>query len=88
MSVEAIENIRSVQGRPPEDSDAFSPRYFGGRTYQNVKVRLDLLRHGSFYFGVDNITDQLPPPTLTGVDQGAIYDNVGRFFYAGATLRY
>ena len=88
MSVEAIENIRSVQGRPPEDSDAFSPRYFGGRTYQNVKVQLDLLRHGSFYFGVDNITDQLPPPTLTGVDQGAIYDNVGRFFYAGATLRY
>jgi len=88
MSVDSIENIRSVQGRPPENEDAFSPRFFDSRTYHNIRVELNPLRHAELYFGIDNLTDQLPPPTLTGVDRGAIYDNVGRFFYAGATVRY
>jgi outer membrane receptor protein involved in Fe transport len=88
MSVDSIENIRSVQGRPPENEDAFSPRFFDSRTYHNIRVELSPLRHAELYFGIDNLTDQLPPPTLTGVDRGAIYDNVGRFFYAGATVRY
>ena len=37
-----------------------------------------------FYLGCDNVTDKLPPYGLLGTGDGdAIYDNVGRFFYAG-----
>jgi outer membrane receptor protein involved in Fe transport len=89
MSVGQIEDIRSVQGRPPQDEDAFSTPFFKGATYHNVRLDFDVQRRFNFYLGVDNIADRLPPPTVTGVDdEGGIYDNVGRFFYAGATARF
>ena len=89
MAVGAIENIRSVQGRPPQDADAFSNDYFSGRTYHNARISADVWHGINIYAGVDNITDQLPPPSVTGIsDDGGIYDNIGRFFYAGAVARF
>ena len=39
--------------------------------------------------GVDNLTNRLPPPSINGVDdEGGIYDNIGRFLYAGAVLSF
>lgn len=89
MSVGPIEDIRSVQGRSPQDEDAFSTPFFKGAAYHNLRLDFDVQRRFSFYVGVDNIADRLPPPTVTGVDdEGGIYDNVGRFFYAGAVAKF
>ena len=41
------------------------------------------------YIGVDNIADRLPPYGLTGIGGGSgIYNNIGRFFYAGAVAKF
>jgi outer membrane receptor protein involved in Fe transport len=88
MAPDAIENIVSVQGRPPEDEDAYPIRYFRPAWYHNVRLGFDLARY-NFYVGVDNLTNRLPPPSVSGIsDQGAIYDVIGRFFYAGAVARF
>jgi outer membrane receptor protein involved in Fe transport len=43
----------------------------------------------NFYLGVDNLTNTIPPFGLTGIGGGsAIYDNRGRFFYAGARANF
>ena len=89
MSVGQIENIRSVQGRSPQDADAFSTRYFDAAMYHNARLQIDVRPRLNLYVGVDNIADRLPPPTVSGVsDEGGIYDNIGRFFYAGAVARF
>ena len=89
MSVGPIENIRSVQGRDPEDADAFSRDFYSAATYHNLRLDLAVNSSLSLYAGVDNLTDRLPPPNITGVnDAGSIYDNVGRFLYAGASARF
>ncbi|MFL6829135.1 MAG: TonB-dependent receptor domain-containing protein [Sphingomicrobium sp.] len=88
MSIGPIENIRSIQGRPPENADAFPTRYYSGATYHDA--RLSAAVGGmDWYVGVDNIANRKPPPGIIGVaDEGGIFDNVGRFFYAGAVARF
>jgi len=66
MTPGAIENIVSVQGRPPEDEDAYPIRYFQPAWYHNIRLGFDLSRY-DFYVGVDNLTDRLPPPSVNGV---------------------
>jgi outer membrane receptor protein involved in Fe transport len=89
MSVGAIENVRSVQGRPPQNEDAFAPAYFPAADYHNLAVQYDVRPGFNIHAGIDNIADKLPPPSIMGVsDEGGIYDNVGRFFYAGAVARF
>ena len=88
MSVGAIENIRSVQGRRPENEDAFPRRYYSGAAYHDARFNADFAGM-NWYVGVDNVFNRLPPATLTGVsDEGGIYDNTGRFFYAGVVSRF
>ena len=43
----------------------------------------------NFYVGADNIANELPPYGLPGVGGGsAIYNNTGRFFYAGVVAKF
>lgn len=85
----AIENIRSVQGRPPQDEDAFEIRYHPDAFYHDLRLALDVGKQFNFYLGVDNVTNRLPPLGVTGiVDDGGIYSNIGRYFYAGAVARF
>jgi outer membrane receptor protein involved in Fe transport len=89
MSLGQIEDVRSVQGRPAQNVDAYPSAYASGAAYHNVALRFDVRPEFNLYLGVDNIANRLPPPTITGVsDEGGIYDNVGRFFYAGAVARF
>ena len=89
MTPGAIENIRSVQGRAPEDEDAYSIRYYPDVFYHDLRASYDLGRSTNIYVGVDNLGDRLPPFGLSGTgDQGGIYNIVGRFFYAGASARF
>ena len=39
--------------------------------------------------GADNLTDRLPPLGSTGIGAGsAIFDNIGRRFYAGVLAKF
>jgi hypothetical protein len=39
--------------------------------------------------GVDNVFNRLPPLGFTGAGAGSgIYNDIGRFFYAGAVLTF
>jgi outer membrane receptor protein involved in Fe transport len=89
MSPGSIENIVSVQGRPPINEDAFSIRYYPDVFYHDARLQIDAGTKYNFYLGVDNITNRLPPFALTGAGAGsAIYNNIGRFFYAGFTAKF
>jgi hypothetical protein len=43
----------------------------------------------NFYVGLDNATNTKPPLGLTGIGAGSgIYDNIGRFMYAGFLAKF
>lgn len=90
QSVGAIENLISYQGRAPQNLDAFEPAYYPDVLYIGGKIGFDVDDRGStFYIGVDNLTDRLPPLGTTGTGFGSgIFDNIGRRFYAGFTGRF
>jgi outer membrane receptor protein involved in Fe transport len=79
---------------PPSNPDAFGIgtdiiKNYPSRFLHNLRFEFQT---GStdkyrFYFGIDNVTDQLPPFGLTGTGAGGgIFDAVGRFYYAGARI--
>jgi len=71
--------------------NAVSPRW-----YSDVQLKISPTDEISLYAGVNNLTDTDPPliPTpYVGTSSftntaGAVYDLVGRTFYAGATLKF
>jgi outer membrane receptor protein involved in Fe transport len=73
---------------PPFNKDVADPGHINtGSVFYN-DVRLDYtLNKYQFYVGIDNLFNRLPPLGLTGAGAGSgIYNNYGRFFYAGAIL--
>jgi len=88
MLTDSYESFYSVQGRPPQDADADDPRYYPATWYHDVRLGIDANRKFNFYIGVDNVFNTHPPLGLTGVGFGSgIYDNIGRFFYAGVVAK-
>jgi len=89
QSVGAIENHIAFQGRAPQNLDDFDIPYYPDVLYIGMKLGVDIGERSNFYVGVDNLTDRLPPLGSTGIGGGsAIFDNVGRRFYAGVTARF
>lgn len=89
QSVGAIENRIAFQGRVPQNLDDFSVPFYPDVLYIGAKLGFDVDDRSNFYIGVDNLTDRLPPLGATGTGAGsAIFDNVGRRFYAGVTARF
>jgi outer membrane receptor protein involved in Fe transport len=89
MTPGAVENIQSVQGRPPENEDAFEIRYYPDVFYHDLRLQVDVNEKFNAYFGVDNVGNRLPPYGLTGIGGGSgIYNNIGRFFYVGAVAKF
>ena len=85
----AFETFNGIQGRAPENPDALADEYFSPITYSDIRVGIDATDKFQFYLGVDNLFDRLPFAGLTGTGGGdAIYDNVGRRFYAGVDIRF
>jgi outer membrane receptor protein involved in Fe transport len=59
----------------------------GNTFFHDVRLAYTWSKALQFYAGVDNVGDKAPPPGIYGAGYGgAIYDNVGRYFYAGARL--
>ena len=89
QAVGAIENRIAFQDRAPQNLDDFSVPYYPEVIYIGMKLGVDIGEKSSFYLGVDNLTDRLPPLGSTGIGAGsAIFDNIGRRFYAGVTARF
>ena len=64
----------------------------GNAFYHDISARYDLLDEVSIYGGIDNLTNNLPSDFLvsstgTGAFSG-VFNNIGRFFYIGAELRF
>ena len=83
------ETQNSVQGRPARDPDAFPFTFYPDVTYHNLRVGADVTDKFRLYAGMDNVFDRQPPYDITGTTgaQG-IYENVGRFMYAGFEAKF
>lgn len=89
MWVNFYEDFNSLQGRPPQDADYSDIQKYQAVFYHDVRLDIDVARGPvggdlSFYVGVDNVLNTLPPlgSTATGVGS-AIYNFAGRTFYTG-----
>lgn len=89
QTIGEYEDQNSFQGRPPLNADAFPRVYYPDVFYHDIRVAFETEDQFRFYLGVDNFTDRLPPFGLQGTGDGsAIFDNLGRTFYAGAEFRF
>jgi len=82
------ETFFSNQGRGPTNPDARPFVFYDPIIYHNVRIGLNANEKFRFYFGVDNLSNELPPYDLTGTGADAIYPNTGRFFYAGVEAKF
>lgn len=88
MLIGAYETQLGYQGRPPTNADAFPQLYYPEIYYSDIRGEFDVNDEFEFYIGVDNLFNRLPPFGLTGVGDGSgIYNNTGRFFYAGFNFK-
>ena len=71
---------------------ALDPFYTGDYYLHDLRVRYELNDQVVLRGGIQNLTDETPPylpETYTGTSVGSSsFDNRGRFFFVGATLRY
>jgi outer membrane receptor protein involved in Fe transport len=89
MYLNTYEDFNSVQGRPPENPDYADREKYPSVFYHDFRLALDATEKFNFYVGVDNLTNKKPPLGATGIGAGSsIYDNRGRFFYAGAVAKF
>lgn len=89
QSVGAIENHTTFQGRVPQNIDDFDIPFYPDVFYMDVKFGVNVTRDTNFYFGIDNLTDRLPPLGSTGIGAGtAIFEPLGRKFYAGFQAKF
>ena len=89
MLTSEFEDFFSKQGRDPQNPDVNNIKWYNSRMYHNIRVAIDATEKYNFYAGVDNVTSELPPLGLTGVGAGSgVYDNRGRFYYAGFVAKF
>jgi outer membrane receptor protein involved in Fe transport len=103
QTVDLYENLYSIDGRPAQDADAYplGQRWTPNIFYHNVRMGIEPRQGFRFYAGVDNLFDRAPPYgfdgtcgtggnlacSVNGIGT-AIFENVGRFFYAGAEVKF
>jgi outer membrane receptor protein involved in Fe transport len=89
MAVGFIEDVKSYQGRPPQNADRYSIPYYPDVLYMNARIALNITGGSQFYLGVDNLTNRIPPLGATGTGGGSgIYDPIGRRMYAGFKAKF
>jgi outer membrane receptor protein involved in Fe transport len=88
QSILAWENQFTHQGRGPTNPDARPVRYYPDAIFHAVRVNFEPAEDFSFYVGVDNVLNTRPPFDLTGLEDGNGYSPLGRYFYAGARVRF
>lgn len=84
------ENTLSVQGRDPLNADYADVKGYPNVFYHDIRFDYELTDQFNFYAGVDNLLNRFPPFGGTGIGAGfdnvgvtGLFDNRGRYFYAG-----
>ena len=84
------ENTISVQGRDPVNADYADAKGYGNVFYHDIRLDYQVSDEFNFYAGIDNVGNRFPPWGGTGIGAGfdnvgvtGLYDNRGRYFYAG-----
>ncbi|WP_395331647.1 TonB-dependent receptor [Novosphingobium sp. BL-8H] len=89
MYLNAYEDYNSVNGNPPQNADYAPIKKYPDVFYHDIRLEAELSKDYSFYLGVDNVFNKMPPYGLTGVGEGSgVYPNMGRYFYAGITAQF
>lgn len=88
MVPDDIADIRSVDGRPPENADYTNFDFFKPVWYHDIRVSLDVNKKFNIYGGVDNVMNKMPPYGLTGTGTDSNYDNRGRYMFVGVTAKF
>jgi outer membrane receptor protein involved in Fe transport len=89
MSVDVIENIKSVGGRPPQNADYATISYYPDVMYHDLTAEYAISHNYTVYGGMENVFDRQPPYRLTGSGEGSgIYDNRGRYMYLGVKANF
>jgi outer membrane receptor protein involved in Fe transport len=89
VGIGEYEDVFPVQGRPPRNADFASEQFTDEVFYHDVRLGYDVGREFNFYIGVENLLNTEPPLGLTGIGAGSgIFDNRGRYYYAGAVAKF
>jgi outer membrane receptor protein involved in Fe transport len=79
----------TINGIAPTNPFYSDITYYPDVFLHDVRFQIEVTKKYNFYIGVDNLFDKLPPLGTTGAGFGsAIYDNVGRSFYAGFVAKF
>ena len=82
---EAQHDTNGVPALNPTYADVV---YYPKVIYHAIRASVDVDKRFTLYGGVDNLTDKKPPYGLLGNGDGdAIYDNIGRAMYIGASVK-
>lgn len=83
------EDLFSLQGRPPENADYAELNFYPSTFYHDVRLAVEVNDKFELSGGVNNLLNTLPPFGLSGAGAGSgIYDNRGRYFYAGFKAKF
>ncbi|UYY58773.1 TonB-dependent receptor domain-containing protein [Sphingomonas sp. S2-65] len=88
QSITDWEAQHDTNGVPAYDPYYADVTYYPEVFYHAIRASVDVNRQFTLYGGVDNLTDERPPYGLTGTGEDAVYDNVGRFMYVGAAIKF
>jgi outer membrane receptor protein involved in Fe transport len=83
-------NLRVTPDSYQTNPGQIAPIWNGSYTYHNMQVGYKFNDTGlDVYLGVDNVFDKDPPINYFGADIGsALYDNIGRYMYLGASYKF
>ncbi|WP_374943463.1 TonB-dependent receptor domain-containing protein [Sphingomonas sp.] len=89
MYLNTWEDYNSVNGQPAQNPDYAEIEKYPVTTYHDVRVSYEVNDKFDMNLGIVNVGNKKPPYGLTGVGAASgIYDNRGRFFFAGATAKF
>jgi len=89
MAINLAEDVFAVGGNPPQNADYAEKKFYPNIIYHDVRAAYDISDDWNAYFGVDNLSDRIPPLGLTGTGEGSgIYEARGRFWYAGVKVKF
>lgn len=89
QTIGTYEAQHSFNGLPPQNADQYPQINYPSITYSNIRLGIDANDQFRFYAGVDNAFNRLPPFGLDGTTFGSgVYENIGRFFYAGFEAKF
>ncbi|MFC6621271.1 TonB-dependent receptor domain-containing protein [Novosphingobium panipatense] len=89
MYLNTYEDYNPLNGVPPQNADYAPIKKYPDVFYHDIRAAFEISKDYSFYMGVDNVFNKMPPYGLTGIGEGSgVYPNMGRYFYAGVTANF